>query len=56
MSIPPPKTTKSGLDLDLLRQEIRVMQYWSPVYKVLKEELSKVDHWKNRKRGKPRSF
>lgn len=41
------------LDLELLRNEIRTMQRWSPLYKLLKEELGLLGFWKNRKRGNP---
>jgi hypothetical protein len=42
-----------------LRLEIQRMTYKDPLYKVLKEELSKLGHWKNRARGdggNPRHF
>jgi hypothetical protein len=35
-----------------LRMEIRSMARYSPIYKVLKEELSKLGYWKNKPRGK----
>jgi hypothetical protein len=44
---------KTQIDLERLRHEIQNMTYDSSIYKVLKEELSKKDYWKARKRGKP---
>ena len=41
------------IDLDALRDEIRTMQRWSPLYKLLKQELGARGFWKNRKRGDP---
>jgi len=41
------------IDLEVLREEIRTMQRWSPLYKLLKEELNLRGFWKNRKRGNP---
>lgn len=47
---------KSKLDLDQLRKEIRVMSIRSKLYKLLEEELTQLDHWKQRRRGKPTGF
>jgi hypothetical protein len=44
---------RNKIDSELLREEIRTMQRWSPLYKLLKEELSLRGFWKNRKRGNP---
>lgn len=41
------------IDYEQLRQEIRTMQRWSPLYKLLKTELGLLGFWKNRKRGDP---
>lgn len=45
--------SKSKLDQERLRFEIRNMTYESTLYKLLKEELTKIGYWKNHKRGKP---
>lgn len=45
--------SKSRIDQENLRFEIRNMTYDSSLYKLLKEELSRLGHWKNQKRGKP---
>lgn len=45
--------TKSKINSEQLRKEIRGMTYDSSLYKLLKEELSEIDHWKGKKRGKP---
>jgi protein associated with RNAse G/E len=42
---------RTRLDLERLRQEIRSMTYDSSLYQVLKEELEKLGHWRNKKRG-----
>ena len=47
---------KSKLDFDQLRTEIKVMSVRSQLYKLLRDELSLLGHWKNLKRGKPRRF
>ena len=44
---------KTKLDLEQLRLEIRTLTPDKQLYTVLKEELSKIDHWKQQKRGKP---
>jgi hypothetical protein len=38
-------------NLDKLRTQIREMRYKDPLYRLLKEELSKQGHWKNKPRG-----
>ena len=43
----------SQLDLDRLALEIKEMQYWHPLFKVLKRELSALGYWRNRERGNP---
>lgn len=43
-------------DPDRLRAEIRKMRYKDELFRLLKEELSQLGHWKNRARGKPRDF
>jgi len=40
-----------AIDLDELRQKIRLMQRHQPFYKVLKEELMARGFWRNRPRG-----
>lgn len=44
---------KSKIDLKQLRTEIRKMTFRRQLYQVLKEELTKLGWWKQRKRGKP---
>jgi hypothetical protein len=44
----------SKLDLNVLVQEIRDMQYWQPLFKVLKKELTQLGYWRNRERGNPK--
>ena len=44
---------KTKLDLEQLRQEIRDLNYNKELYAVLREELTKLGHWKQLKRGKP---
>ena len=44
---------KTKIDLEQLRIEIRNLQWGTSLYKVLKEELTKIDHWKQQKRGNP---
>lgn len=43
------------VDIDKLREAIRVMTRRSKIYKVLKEELSSLGYWKNKRRGNPRA-
>jgi protein associated with RNAse G/E len=43
----------SQLDLEQLKREIRKIEYWHPLFKLLKEELTKLGYWKNRQRGNP---
>lgn len=47
---------KSHLDIDRLRYEIQRLNSRKELYHVLKEELSKLGHWKALKRGKPRKW
>ncbi|GAH54048.1 unnamed protein product, partial [marine sediment metagenome] len=44
---------KSKIDLEQLRVEIRELNRTKKLYKVLKEELSKLGYWKLRGRGDP---
>ena len=48
------KGKASKIDLVRLATEIRTMQYWHPLFKVLKRELSALGYWKNHKRGDPK--
>ena len=41
------------IDLNQLREEIKVMTRNQPLYRLLKEELSKLGFWRNRPRGNP---
>ncbi len=43
----------SKLDLEQLRIELRGLQRWHDLYKVLKEELSVKGYWRLRARGNP---
>lgn len=45
---------KDEIDLDKLKWEIKAMQKWSPLYKLLKRELSAQGYWKNKPRGNPK--
>lgn len=45
---------KSKLDFEQLRAEIKAMSARSGLYKLLRDELLKLDHWKNLPRGNPR--
>ncbi len=47
------KWHKSKINFEQLRIEIRNMSIQSKLYRLLKEELTKREYWKNRKRGKP---
>ena len=46
--------SKSKLDFEQLRAEIRVMTRDSKLYALLQEELTKLDHWKQQARGNPK--
>ena len=41
------------IDFDQLRREIRQLDRHQPLYKLLKEELDRLGHWKQQPRGKP---
>lgn len=41
------------IDLNELRQAIRKLNRQQPLYRVLRDELTLIDHWKQKKRGKP---
>lgn len=43
----------SKINLEQLILEIRNLQRWQPLYKVLKRELLAKGYWKLRKRGNP---
>lgn len=45
---------KSKLNFKQLRLEIRNLNNRKQLYRVLKEELTKIDHWKQQKRGDPK--
>lgn len=42
------------IDLNQLRKEIRKLNRNKALYRVLKEELSAIGHWKNKPRGDPK--
>ncbi|MFA5299097.1 MAG: hypothetical protein WC389_12895 [Lutibacter sp.] len=50
------KWQKSKIDLEQLKIEIQRLKKTQNLYKLLKSELTKLEHWKNLKRGKPRKF
>ena len=41
------------LDLNQLKLEIQNLKYDQKLYKVLKDELSAIGHWKAKPRGNP---
>jgi hypothetical protein len=41
------------INLKQLRKELQNLHYWQPLYKVLKDELTKLGYWKLKKRGNP---
>ena len=41
--------------MEWLRAEIRQMTRETKLYKLLKEELTELGYWKNRKRGDPKA-
>jgi hypothetical protein len=44
---------KTKIDLEQLRKEIRELNSRKSLYRVLKEELSKIGYWKQKPRGNP---
>ena len=44
---------KTKIDLEQLRIEIRELNNRKQLYYALKEELTKIDHWKQQGRGNP---
>lgn len=44
---------KSKLDFEQLREEIRTLNNRKELYRLLKEELGNIDHWKQKARGDP---
>jgi hypothetical protein len=44
---------KSKVNQEQLKNEIQSMSPRSKLYKLLKNELTKLGHWKQLKRGKP---
>jgi len=44
---------KTKIDLEQLRYEIQHLNNRKDLYFVLKEELTKIDHWKQQQRGDP---
>jgi protein associated with RNAse G/E len=43
----------SKIDVNQLAYEIQHMNRHKKIYRVLREELTKVDHWKQQGRGNP---
>jgi hypothetical protein len=48
------KWNKTKLDFEQLRKEIRLMSNRSQLHRLLEDELTKLDHWKQRARGNPK--
>lgn len=44
----------SKIDFEQLRKEVKKLHRWQPLYKLLKEELSKRGYWKLHTRGDPK--
>ena len=44
---------KSKIDLEQLKKEIRELNRTKLLYRVLRDELSRIGHWKQRPRGNP---
>lgn len=44
---------KSKIDLNQLRKEVQLMSCRSELYNLLRDELTKLGHWKQKPRGKP---
>ena len=47
---------KSKLDMAQLRKEIRRLTVRQELYRVLKDELTKLDHWKQQGKWNPKGF
>ena len=47
------KWSKSKLDFQQLINEIRAMTPQTTLYKILRTELTKLNHWKQKPRGNP---
>ena len=45
---------KSKLNMIQLAEDIKTMEYWHPLFKTLKAELSKLGYWRNKSRGNPK--
>lgn len=39
--------------VEFFRKAVQEMNYDSPVYKMLKRELTAMGYWRNKKRGRP---
>ena len=44
---------KSKINFEQLRKEIRALNSRKALYRLLKEELGKLGHWKLKRRGNP---
>ena len=49
------KWNKSKIDHEQLRKEIQTMSVRSRLFKLLREELGKLGHWKQKPRGNPKA-
>ncbi len=50
-----PESVVNSTHCEILCLEIRKMTRSSPLYKLLKEELTALGHWKNKPRGNPKA-
>jgi len=48
------RTCLNTFELERLRRQIPLMDRHNKLYKILKDELSKLGYWRNKPRGKPR--
>lgn len=46
-------SSKTKLNFEQLKAEIRTLNNRKALYRLLKEELSKIGHWKQKARGDP---
>ena len=49
------KWHKSKINQEQLRREIQAMSPSSKLFKLIKEELTKLGHWKQKPRGNPKA-
>lgn len=44
---------KNKVNLAQLKEEIKQLKRWHPLYKLLKDELSALGYWREKPRGNP---